>query len=45
MEPSLVEDLNMVPLSDPQEICRLAHRYGFCILLANVLRAVVKMEE
>ena len=40
LEPSLVEDLNMVPLSDPQEICRLAQRYGSCIVLANALHAV-----
>ncbi|MGO8753533.1 MAG: lactate racemase domain-containing protein [Thermoguttaceae bacterium] len=45
LEPSLVEDLNMVPLSDPQEISRLAQRYGSCILLANALHAVVKTEE
>ena len=43
LDPSLVEQLNMVPLAAPGELVRLAHRYRSCIVLANAPHAAVKV--
>ncbi len=44
LEPSLVEDLGMAPLHEPDEMTRLASRHGSCILLSNAPHAVVTVE-
>ena len=41
LDPALVEDLDMVPLGDPEELGRLSRRHDSCILLANAPQAVV----
>ncbi len=35
LDPSMVEDLNMVPLEKPEELSRLARQYSSCTLLSN----------
>jgi hypothetical protein len=40
---SLVEDLDIVPLADPEELTRLARRYPSCILLSNAAYASVSV--
>ncbi len=35
LDPSTVEDLNMVPLEKPEELSRLARQYSSCTLLSN----------
>ncbi|MBU4273967.1 MAG: DUF2088 domain-containing protein [Planctomycetes bacterium] len=35
LDPSTVEDLNMVPLEKPKELSRLARQYSSCTLLSN----------
>lgn len=43
LDPSLVEQLNMVPLSAPEELLRLVHRLPSCIVLANAPHAAVRV--
>jgi nickel-dependent lactate racemase len=45
LDPSLVEDLDMMPVAGPEELARLTRRHGSCILLANAQHAIVKVEE
>jgi nickel-dependent lactate racemase len=45
LEPTLVEDLEMIPVAGPDEIARLAHRHESCLVLANAARAVVTIEN
>ena len=35
LEPSVVEELDMVPVGGPDELCRLARRHPSCVLLPN----------
>lgn len=43
LDPVLVEQLNMVPLSSPDELDRLAHRCRSCTILSNAHHASVKL--
>jgi len=45
LDTSLVEDLDIVPLADPEELTRLARRYPSCILLSNAAYASVSVAE
>jgi len=45
LDPSLVEDLDMVPITQPDELIRLVRQYPTCILLSNAPHAVVALEE
>jgi len=45
LDASLVEDLDIVPLADPEELTRLARRYRSCILLSNAAYASVSVAE
>ncbi|MCR4415190.1 MAG: lactate racemase domain-containing protein [Thermoguttaceae bacterium] len=45
LEPEIVEDLSMAPLSDPEDVARLARRHASCIVLANAAHALVTMEN
>jgi hypothetical protein len=44
LDPTMVEDLGLVPITDTEELARLAHRYRSCALLANAPYALVRME-
>jgi len=43
LDPALVEQLNMVPLSSADELSRLAHRYRSCIVVSNAAHASVRV--
>jgi nickel-dependent lactate racemase len=43
LDAALVEDLEMVPIGDPQELGRLTRRHDSCILLANAPQAMVRI--
>lgn len=45
LEPGLVEELELIPISGPEELARLAHRSRSCLLLSNAARAMVKLKE
>jgi len=45
LEPSLVEDLEIAPISEAEELARLARRHDSCILLSNAPHAVVSTAE
>jgi hypothetical protein len=45
LDPSAVEDLEMIPIGGPDELARLARQHHSCILLANAPRAIVTVEE
>jgi hypothetical protein len=45
LDPSMVEDLDICPIADPEELTRLAHRFTSCALLSNAPYASVRMEE
>jgi nickel-dependent lactate racemase len=44
LEPSVVEDLDMVPVGGPEELARLVQRHRSCILLSNAPYASVTVE-
>ncbi len=44
LDDSMVEDLEMAPISDHAELVRLAHRHRSCILLSNAPHAMVSIE-
>jgi hypothetical protein len=41
----LVEELEMIPISDPQEISRLIERSRSCLVLSNAPRAIVRATD
>ena len=45
LDPSLVEELDMIPLVDGGELTRLVRQHRSCILLGNAPRAQVTVEE
>jgi nickel-dependent lactate racemase len=45
LEPEIVEDLNLAPLADPEDVARLARRHASCIVLSNAAHALVMMEN
>ena len=45
LDPALVEELEMTPIADGDELLRLARRHDSCILLANAPRAMVTVKE
>jgi nickel-dependent lactate racemase len=45
LDESLVEDLGMAPISDPEQLTRLAARYPSCIVLANAQYARATAEN
>ena len=45
LDPSLVEDLEIVPIAEPDELVRLARQHQSCILLSNASHAVVALQE
>ena len=45
LNPSVVEDLSMIPIAGPEELVRLARRHSSCVLLANAPYVTAGMEE
>jgi len=45
LDETLLEDLEIAPINEPDELIRLAHRYDSCILLSNASRAMVATAE
>ena len=45
LEASVVEDLEMIHVAAPEELCRLARRHDSCTLLANAPRVVIDIDE
>ena len=45
LDPSLVEDLEIAPIAEPDELVRLAGRHESCILLANAPHAMVTLDQ
>lgn len=45
LDESLVEDLDLAPIAEADELARLARRHESCILLANANHAVVRCAE
>lgn len=45
LEESIVEDLEMAPITNPQELVRLTQRFPSCILVSNAANAMVSAEE
>lgn len=45
LDPSLVEDLEIAPIAEAEELVRLAGRHDSCILLANAPYAMVSLER
>ena len=41
LDPSLVEDLNVVPIESPEELTRLARQHRSCLLIPNAPRVTV----
>ena len=44
LDPGLVEELEMIPIAGPEELVRLARRNSSCLVLANAVRAMVRVE-
>jgi nickel-dependent lactate racemase len=44
LDPALVEDLEMIPIGGPDELVRLARRNRSCLVLANAVHAMVRVE-
>ncbi|MEN6457692.1 MAG: lactate racemase domain-containing protein [Thermoguttaceae bacterium] len=42
LDPSLVEDLEMIPVAGPDELARLARHHSSCVLLSNAPYVVAK---
>lgn len=45
LAPSLLEDLELAPVTDPDDIGRLARRHASCIVLANAPRTMVRLRD
>ncbi len=45
LDPSLVEDLEMIPVAKPEELVRLAQQHGSGTLLSNAALASVSVDE
>lgn len=45
LDQSLVEDLDIAPVADHEELARLVSRHESCILLANAAHAIVTAEQ
>jgi nickel-dependent lactate racemase len=45
LDPSLVEDLEIAPIAEAEELVRLARRHDSCILVSNAPHALVRAEE
>lgn len=45
LDPSLVEDLEIAPIAEADELVRLVGRHDSCILLANAPHAIVSLEK
>jgi len=45
LAPGLVEDLEMIPIDEPKELVRLARRSDSCLVLANAVHAMVRVES
>jgi hypothetical protein len=45
LDPGLVEDLEMIPIESPGELARLTQRSGSCLVLANAVHAMVRVDE
>ena len=43
LAPGLVEELEMIPIAGPDELARLAERNSSCLVLANAVRAMVRV--
>ncbi len=43
LAPGLVEELEMIPIAGPDELARLAQRNSSCLVLANAVRAMVRV--
>jgi nickel-dependent lactate racemase len=44
LDAELVEGLEMIPVESPGDICRLAQRSRSCLVIANAVRAIVRVE-
>ena len=44
LDPALVEDLEMIPIGGQDELVRLARRNRSCLVLANAVHAMVRVE-
>jgi nickel-dependent lactate racemase len=45
LDAELVEGLEMIPVESPDDICRLAQRSRSCLVVANAVRAIVRVER
>ena len=45
LDPGLVEELEMVPIAGPEELVRLTRRNDSCLILANAVHAMVRVEN
>jgi nickel-dependent lactate racemase len=45
LDAGLVEDLEMIPIDEPDELVRLARRNSSCLVLANAVHAMVQVEN
>ncbi|MFW6124769.1 MAG: hypothetical protein ACOC46_01365, partial [Pirellulales bacterium] len=44
LDPAMVEELEMVPIKEAEELKRLVRRHGSCTVLNNATRAVVPVD-
>ena len=44
LDAEIVEGLEMIPVESPSDICRLAQRSRSCLVIANAVRAIVRVE-
>jgi nickel-dependent lactate racemase len=44
LDAEIVEGLEMIPVESPGDVCRLAQRSRSCLVVANALRAIVRVE-
>ena len=45
IDPTLVEDLQIAPITEPGELVRLTQRHSSCILLSNAPRTLVEIRD
>jgi nickel-dependent lactate racemase len=45
LAPEIVEDLEMIPIAGPEEVVRLGQRSRSCLILANAVHAMVRVEN
>jgi hypothetical protein len=45
LAPGLVEELEMIPIDGPKELVRLTQRNRSCLVLANAVHAMVRVES